>query len=56
MVDFLHDAQKRVHFFKVLVVLPPSGKLSAGAHGKNYMYYVLPARLKLGCGVCMWVA
>ena len=32
MVDFLYGAPKTCQFFKVLVVLPPSGKISAGAH------------------------
>ena len=33
MVDFVHGAPKTRQLFKVLVVLPPSGKISAGAHG-----------------------
>ena len=32
MVDFLYGAPKMCQLFKVLVVLPPSGKISAGAH------------------------
>ena len=34
MVDFLYGAPKTCQLFKVSVVLPPSGKMSAGAHGR----------------------
>ena len=33
MVDFLYGAPKTCQLFKVSVVLPPYGKISAGAHG-----------------------
>ena len=32
MVDVLHGATKTYQLFKVSVILPPSGKISAGAH------------------------
>ena len=32
MVNFLYGAPKTCQLFKVSVVLPPSGKISAGAH------------------------
>ena len=32
MIDFLYGAPKTCQLFKVTVVLPPSGKISAGAH------------------------
>ena len=32
-VDFLYGAPKTCRLFKVSVILPPSGKISAGAHG-----------------------
>ena len=32
MVGFLYGAQKTCQLFEALVVLPPSGKISAGAH------------------------
>ena len=35
MVDFLYGAPKTCRLFKVSVILPPSGKISAGAHGTN---------------------
>ena len=35
MVDFLYGAPKTCQLFKVSVVLPPSGKISAGAHGQH---------------------
>ena len=38
MVDSVYGARKTCQFFNVSVVLPPSGKISAGAHVKNYMY------------------
>ena len=33
VVDFLYGAPKTRQRFKVSVILPPSGKISAGAHG-----------------------
>ena len=33
-VDFLYGAPKTCQLFKASVVLPPSGKISAGAHEK----------------------
>ena len=33
MVDILYGAPKTCRLFKVSVILPPSGKISAGAHG-----------------------
>ena len=35
MVDIFHGAPKTCPIFKLSVVLPPSGKISAGAHGRN---------------------
>ena len=32
-VDLLYGAPKTCRLFKVSVILPPSGKISAGAHG-----------------------
>ena len=32
MVDFSYGAPKTCQLFKVSVILPPSGKISAGAH------------------------
>ena len=34
MVDLLYGALKTCQLFKVSVVLPPSGKFFAGAHGR----------------------
>ena len=42
MVNFLYGAPKTCHLFKVSLVLPPSGKISAGAHG-----FVEPLLLRL---------
>ena len=36
MVDFWYGAPKTCRFFNVLVVLPPSGKISAGAHATDW--------------------
>ena len=50
MVNFLHSAPKTCQLFKVLMVLPPSGKNSAGVHANRslllfentmYMYVVI---------------
>ena len=37
MVDFLYGAPKTCRLFKVSVILPPSGKISAGAHAVSYL-------------------
>ena len=37
MVDFLYGAPKTCRLFKVSVTLPPSGKISAGAHEPLYV-------------------
>ena len=35
MVDFLYGVPKTCRLFKASVILPPSGKISAGAHATN---------------------
>ena len=39
MVDFLYGAPKTCQLFETSVVLPPSGKISAGAHAYNDVLY-----------------
>ena len=41
MVDLLHDAQKTCQLFKLLVVLRPLKKNSAGAHVKIHHFFTV---------------
>ena len=39
MVNFWYGAPKTCRLFKVSVALPPSGKISAGAHDKRFVFF-----------------